>query len=66
MLHGDVTYTDEALRRNELWVVFENKDLAKETLENVREFIKENDTVYLSTHTPECITALEQKLVMKL
>ena len=66
MIHGDVTYTDEALRRNELSVVFESKELAKETLEKVREFIKENDTVYLSTHTPEGIIALEEKLIMKL
>jgi glyoxylase-like metal-dependent hydrolase (beta-lactamase superfamily II) len=66
MIHGDVTYTDEALRQNELSVVFEDKDLAKETLEKVREFVENNDTVYLSTHTPEAITALEGKIVMKL
>lgn len=66
MLQGDVTYTDEALKRNELSVVFEDKDLAKETLKKVRTFVKENDTVYLSTHTPEGAQALEQKLVMKL
>lgn len=66
MLHGDVTYTDEALKRNELSVIFENKELAKEALEKVREFIKENDTVYLSTHTPEGLISLEQKLIMKL
>jgi N-acyl homoserine lactone hydrolase len=66
MIHGDVTYTDEALKRNQLSVVFENKDLAKETLEKVREFVKENDTVYLSTHTPEALISLEQKLIMKL
>ncbi|MBW9155572.1 MBL fold metallo-hydrolase [Clostridium tagluense] len=66
MIQGDVTYTDEALRRNKLSVVFENKDLAKETLEKVREFVKENDTVYLSTHTPEALIALDQKLIMKL
>lgn len=66
MLHGDVTYTDEALKRNQLSVVFENKDLAKETLEKIRQFIKENDTVYLSTHTPEALISLEQKRIMKL
>lgn len=66
MFHGDITYTDEALRKNQLSVVFEDKELAKETLEKVREFIKENDTIYLSTHTPEGIIALEQKVVMKL
>ena len=66
MFHGDVTYTDEALRRNALSVVFEDIELAKETLEKVREFIKENDTVYLSTHTPESIVSLKEKRVMKL
>ena len=66
MFHGDVTYTDEALRRNELSVVFEDKDLARETLENVREFVKENDTVYLSTHTPEALISLKEKKIMKL
>lgn len=66
MIHGDVTYTDEALRRNELSVVYEDKELAKATLEQVRTFIKGNDTVYLSTHTPEGISSLEQKLIMKL
>ena len=66
MFHGDVTYTDEALRRNELSVVFEDKDLARETLENVREFVKENDTVYLSTHTTEALVSLKEKKIMKL
>lgn len=66
MFHGDVTYTDEALRRNALSIVYEDKDLAKETLNNVRQFIKENQTVYLSTHTPESIDSLKEKRVMKL
>lgn len=66
MFHGDVTYTDEALKKNALSIVFEDKDLAKETLNNVREFVKENDTVYLSTHSPEGLTSLKEKKVMKL
>jgi glyoxylase-like metal-dependent hydrolase (beta-lactamase superfamily II) len=66
MLHGDVTYTDEALRQNQLSVVFEDKDLAKETLEKVRTFIKENDTVYLGTHTPEALDSLKNNIIMKL
>lgn len=66
MFHGDVTYTDEALRRNALSVVFEDKELAKETLNNVREFVKENKTIYLSTHTPEGVVALKEKKVMEL
>ena len=66
MFHGDVTYTDEALRKNELSIVFEDKELAQQTLDNVREFVKENKTIYLSTHTPEALTYLKEKRVMKL
>lgn len=66
MFHGDVTYTDEALRQNALSVVFEDKDLAKQTLNNVREFVKENKTVYLSTHTPEALISLKENKVMEL
>ena len=66
MFHGDVTYTDEALRQNQLSVVFEDKEAAKETLKNVREFVKNNKTVYLSTHTPEALVSLSEKKVMEL
>ncbi|NKF05659.1 MBL fold metallo-hydrolase [Clostridium gasigenes] len=66
MFHGDVTYTDEALRQNALSVVFEDKALAKDTLDNVREFIMKNDTIYLSTHTPEALISLKEKKVMRL
>lgn len=66
VIHGDITYTDEALRQNHLSVVFEDKDLARETLNNVRTFIKENDTVYLSTHTPEGVSSLKNNTIMKL
>lgn len=64
--HGDISYTDEALRQNQLSVVFEDIELAKETMEKIRVFMKENDTLYLSTHTPEGVEALEKKIVMKL
>lgn len=66
MFHGDVTYTDEALRKNALSLVFEDKDLARETLYNVRKFVKENPTVYLSTHTPESLISLKENKVMNL
>ena len=52
IIHGDVTYTDEALIENKLSVVFEDLSAARDTLNRVRAFIKENKTVYLSTHTP--------------
>lgn len=66
MIHGDVTYTDAALIENQLSVVFEDKEAAKETLKSVREFIKNNPTVYLSTHTPEALKHLDGKEIMKL
>ena len=53
MLHGDVTYVDEALYENKLSVVFDDKDAARETLDRVREFIRNNPTVYCGTHTPQ-------------
>ena len=61
MFHGDISYTDEALRRNELSVVFEDKDDSRKSEEKVREFIQLNPTVYLSTHTPEGIEHLEKR-----
>jgi N-acyl homoserine lactone hydrolase len=66
MIHGDVTYTDTALRQNKLSIVFENKEAAAQTLEQVRTFIKAHPTVYLSTHTPEGIESLAEKRIMKL
>jgi glyoxylase-like metal-dependent hydrolase (beta-lactamase superfamily II) len=66
MFHGDVTYCDAALKANKLSIVFEDKDAARETLDRVREFIKQNPTVYLSTHCPEGYENLEMKRVMKL
>ena len=66
MIHGDVTYTDAALKANKLSIVFDDVKAARETLDRVREFIKNNPTVYLSTHTPEGVSNLEGKVIMKL
>lgn len=66
MMHGDVTYTDEALYANKLSIVYEDKDAARETLDNVREFIRNNPTVYLSTHTPLGYENLENRYVVDL
>lgn len=66
MFHGDVTYTNAALIENHLSVVFEDKELAIETLNTIRQFIKENDTIYLSTHSPESLVSLKEKSVIKL
>ena len=66
MMHGDVTYNDTALKANKLSIVFEDVKAARETLDRVREFIKNNPTIYLSTHTPEGYKNLEGKVIMKL
>ncbi|MBO7605576.1 MAG: MBL fold metallo-hydrolase [Elusimicrobiaceae bacterium] len=66
MFHGDVTYTDAALYEDELSVIFEDKEKARETLTRVREFCKNNPTIYCSTHCPEGYLNLEQKKVIKL
>lgn len=66
MIHGDVTYTDEALIKSHLSVVFEDKESAKETLFKVREFVKNNKTIYLSTHTPEGVNSLNNKTIFKI
>ncbi|MBR0466903.1 MAG: MBL fold metallo-hydrolase [Clostridia bacterium] len=66
MLHGDITYVDEALYENKLSVVFEDKAAARETLDRVREFIRNHPTVYCGTHTPQGYENLEAKRVMDL
>ena len=66
MIHGDITYVDEALYANKLSVVFEDREAARESLDRVREFIASNPTVYLSTHTPQGPENLADKLVVDL
>jgi len=66
LIHGDVTYTDEALYANKLSVVFEDKAAARTTLDRIRAFIGSNPTVYLSTHTPLGPENLEAKRVVNL
>ncbi len=66
MFQGDVTYCDAALYSNELSVVFEDKERARETLNRVRDFIKENKTIYCSTHCPEGYLNVEQHKIIKL
>lgn len=65
MLHGDVAYTDAALKANKLSIVFEDVDMAKQTLEKVRAFIMQNPIVYLSAHAPEAIESLRKQRIMK-
>ena len=66
MIHGDVTYTDEALYANKLSVVFEDAAAARATLDKVRQFIADHPTVYLSTHTPLGCENLENRAVVDL
>ena len=66
MMHGDVTYNDTALKKNKLSIVYEDLEAARDTLNRVREFVKNNPTIYLSTHTPEGYKNLEEKIIMKL
>ena len=66
MLHGDITYCDEALYQNKLSVVYDDLAEARKTMDRVREFISSHPTIYLSTHTPQGVENLEGKKVMDL
>ena len=66
IIHGDVTYTDEALYQNKLSVATEDKAAARDTLNKVRAFIESHKTVYLSTHTPLGYENLDAKKVVNL
>ena len=66
MIHGDVTYTDEALLENKLAVATEDFPAARDTLRKVRAFMNDNPTVYLSTHTPLGYENLAAKKIMSL
>ena len=66
MFHGDITYTDEALYEDKLSVVYEDIEASRETMDRVRAFVRENPTVYLSTHTPLGYENLENLRVIDL
>lgn len=66
MFEGDITYVDEALYENKLSVVFDDLPAARETLDRVREFIRNHPTVYMGTHTPQGYENLETKRIMDL
>ena len=66
MLHGDITYVDEALYQNKLSVVYDDAAAARETLDRVREFVRSQPTVYCGTHTPQGYENLEARRVTDL
>lgn len=66
MIHGDISYVDEALYANKLSVVFDDLSAARETQDRIREFIGKHPTVYCGTHTPQGYENLEAKRVMDL
>ena len=66
MIHGDITYVDAALYENKLSMVFDDLPAARETLDRVREFVKNHPTVYCGTHTPQGYENLEAKKIMDL
>lgn len=66
MIHGDITYVDEALYEDKLSVVFDDLSAARETQNRIREFVRNHPTVYCGTHTPQGYENLEAKRVMNL
>ena len=66
MFQADITYVDEALYENKLSVVFDDLTAARETMDRVREFVRNHPTVYMGTHTPQGYENLEAKRVIDL
>lgn len=66
MIHGDITYVDEALYEDKLSVVYDDLTAARETQNRIREFIRKHPTVYCGTHTPQGYENLEARRVMDL
>ncbi|MBP5279786.1 MAG: MBL fold metallo-hydrolase [Erysipelotrichaceae bacterium] len=66
MLHGDITYVDEALYCDKLSTVFEDLPEARVTQDRIREFIRNNPTVYCGTHTPQGYENLEADRIIDL
>ena len=63
MFQADITYV---LYENKLSTVFDDLPEARQTLDRVREFVRNHPTVYMGTHTPQGYENLEAKRVMDL
>lgn len=66
MIHGDITYIDEALYEDKLSIVYDDLPATRVTQDRVREFVRSHPTVYMGTHTPQGYENLEAKRVMDL
>ena len=66
MIHGDITYVDEALYQNKLSIVFEDLAEDRKTMDRIREFVSKHPTVYMGTHTPQGYENLEAKRIVDL
>jgi len=66
MFQADITYVDEALYENKLSIVFDDLAASRETMDRVREFVRNHPTVYMGTHTPQGYENLEAKRVIDL
>jgi len=66
MFQGDITYADEALYENKLSIVYDDLTAARETMDRVREFVRNHPTIYMGTHTPQGPENLEAKRVIDL
>ena len=66
MFQADITYVDEALYENKLSTVYDDLSEARQTLNRIREFVRNHPTVYMGTHTPRGYENLEAKRVMDL
>ena len=59
-------HVPKSLYENKLSTVFDDLAAARETLDRVREFVRNHPTVYLSTHSPQGYENLEAKRVIDL
>ncbi len=66
MLHGDITYVDEALYQNKLSVVYDDQAEARKTLQTFEALGRGGSAVSCGTHTPQGFESLEAKRVIDL